>query len=164
MRNYKGRRFIGTCLCCNSDPALLSSIDRRTVLSGVAAIGLAASAFDHHSRRTGARSSRPGFKTSLDRRPSSFRAPGLPCRETEIECPLRRFNGSRKKRSMRWMLRMSQPRSSRSRCLESGSATRRPLAACRGYATNTPLTLARSHRGRFGLWHSTCSMRTALAF
>jgi hypothetical protein len=44
MRNYNGRRFIGTCLCCNSDPALLSSIDRRTVLSGAAAIGLAASA------------------------------------------------------------------------------------------------------------------------
>ena len=44
MRDYKGRRFTGTCLCCNSDPAVPPSIDRRTVLSGVAAIGLVASA------------------------------------------------------------------------------------------------------------------------
>ena len=44
MRNHKRRRFFGTCLCCNSNPATPAGVDRRTVLTGVAAVGLGASA------------------------------------------------------------------------------------------------------------------------
>ena len=43
MRDHKGRRFFGSCLCCNNDSAVPSRIDRRAVLAGVAAIGVAAS-------------------------------------------------------------------------------------------------------------------------
>ena len=44
MRNQLGRRFFGKCLCCASGLAVPASIDRRTVLSGLAAVGLGASA------------------------------------------------------------------------------------------------------------------------
>jgi len=44
MRNHKWRQFIGRCLCCKSAPSVPANIDRRTVLSGMAAVGLAASA------------------------------------------------------------------------------------------------------------------------
>ena len=44
MYNRKGRRFIGSCQCCNSGPPIPTNVSRRSVLSGVAAVGLAASA------------------------------------------------------------------------------------------------------------------------
>jgi predicted TIM-barrel fold metal-dependent hydrolase len=44
MRNRSGRRFFRTCLCCNSNPVASAGIDRRTVLSGMAAVGLGAPA------------------------------------------------------------------------------------------------------------------------
>ena len=44
MRNHK-RRFSGACLCCcNGGPAIPTTVDRRTVLTGMAAVGLAVSA------------------------------------------------------------------------------------------------------------------------
>ena len=44
MRSFKGRRLSGTCLCCTSGSAVPADIDRRALLSGAAALGLAASA------------------------------------------------------------------------------------------------------------------------
>jgi 6-methylsalicylate decarboxylase len=44
MRNHQGRRFTGACLCCTGGSAVPASIDRRTFLSGMAAVGVAASA------------------------------------------------------------------------------------------------------------------------
>jgi predicted TIM-barrel fold metal-dependent hydrolase len=44
MRSHRGGRFFGTCLCCNSARAIPASFDRRAVLSGMAAVGLGASA------------------------------------------------------------------------------------------------------------------------
>lgn len=44
MRNHK-RRFSGACLCCcNGSPAIPTTVDRRTVLTSMAAVGLAVSA------------------------------------------------------------------------------------------------------------------------
>lgn len=44
MRNHK-RRFSGACLCCcNDSSAISATVDRRTVLTGMAAVGLAAAA------------------------------------------------------------------------------------------------------------------------
>lgn len=44
MRNHK-RRFSGACLCCcNDSPAISATVDRRTVLTGMAAVGLAVAA------------------------------------------------------------------------------------------------------------------------
>jgi 6-methylsalicylate decarboxylase len=43
MHNQIGRRFFGKCLCCTSGLAVPASVDRRTVLSGLAAVGLGAS-------------------------------------------------------------------------------------------------------------------------
>ena len=131
MRSPRGRRFFSTCLCCDSGPAVSANVDRRTILSGLVAIGLAASA----SIITRAA---PALAPLIDVHHHFVPRTTLP--RTEIESRPLRFNGSRKKRSMRWTLRTLQPRSSRSRCLESGSETRRLLAACRGCATNTPLT------------------------
>jgi 6-methylsalicylate decarboxylase len=44
MRDHE-RRFSGACLCCrNGSPAISAIVDRRTVLTGMAAVGLAVSA------------------------------------------------------------------------------------------------------------------------
>ena len=44
MRNHK-RHFSGPCACCrNAGPAIPANVDRRTVLTGMSAIGLAVSA------------------------------------------------------------------------------------------------------------------------
>jgi 6-methylsalicylate decarboxylase len=45
MSTHLGRRqFFGSCVCCKGGPLVPSSVNRRTVLSGMAAVGLAASA------------------------------------------------------------------------------------------------------------------------
>ena len=44
MRNRLQRRFLRTCLCCNSYSSDPVSMNRRTVLSGMAAVGLGMSA------------------------------------------------------------------------------------------------------------------------
>ena len=38
------RQFFGSCVCCKGGPPVPSSVNRRTALSGMAAVGLAASA------------------------------------------------------------------------------------------------------------------------
>jgi 6-methylsalicylate decarboxylase len=49
MRRYAGGRFFDTCSCCK-DPVIPAGINRRTVLSGVAAIGVAAASASLVSR------------------------------------------------------------------------------------------------------------------
>ena len=65
------RRFFGSCICCRGGPPVASSINRRTVLSGMASDRRICS--DHRSCVAGSRSEPALLKTILDRRSSSFR-------------------------------------------------------------------------------------------
>jgi hypothetical protein len=44
MDNVPGRRFLSGCFCCSSGRDAATDLSRRTVLSGMAAVGVGASA------------------------------------------------------------------------------------------------------------------------
>ena len=179
MRTHSGRYFAGTCIC--SIPTLSggSAINRRSVLSGLAAAVVAASvptSLGASSARAQAAASAPPF---ID--VHHHFVPPVYLAENRDRVSLTQSNGNHSGRSTRWMRRTSQPPFFLSHYQVCGSVTRRRPAGCRGYATNMRRILraviagvsvcSRSRRFQISKvacarsnMRSMCSKQTALVF